>query len=427
MFHFKQKLLYRSSKYPLSPLYLYKELLKSQYNPIKTIEDNNITRFNTLLKEAKKLSLYSNLPELIRNTEEIKSFPVITKEFIRNNSTEIVNPEYKEKRFLHKTSGSTGTPLSVYLSHQAEAYRIAGRLRFRNWWALSPSSKGVLIWGGQKKRLKRLDRIKNIFFNTSLFIPVFDLNRNTISEYFKQVQDFKPEFFRGYKSAIIQFARLAELTGINLFYLNLKVVFVTSEVLLPEDRNYLTKQFGCPVANEYGAVESGLYAYECPHGGMHVYEESVFAFTNSNNELISTELHNYANVIINYKPEDKVIFSDKLCACGRTLKLIESIEGRIGDTILKPNGEELSQYFFYYFFKNLPENYQGSIAQYKITQVGLTFTIDLVPGKSNYEEVFKLLKINMKKNIGENILISINIVDAIEREQSGKLRFFSRK
>jgi hypothetical protein len=33
--------------------------------------------------------------------------------------------------------------------------------------------------------------------------------------------------------------------------------------------------FGCFVANEYGARDAGILAYECPQGGMHLTNENL--------------------------------------------------------------------------------------------------------------------------------------------------------
>ena len=195
---------------------------------------------------------------------------------------------------------------------------------------------------------------------------------------------------------------------------------------MPEDRSHIQNTLQCPVANEYGSVEAGLFAYECPSGSMHTFEESNYLYTNENNELISTELHNWCTPLINYNTGDKITFSKSQCKCGRTLKIIKNIEGRTGDTILKSNGEELSQYFFYYFFKYLHDEFQHSIMQYKIIQNNMTFDIYYVSGNNKSEIVLHRLKEKMYNEIGKEILINFIKVNSIPKEKSGKIRFFYR-
>jgi phenylacetate-CoA ligase len=132
--------------------------------------------------------------------------------------------------------------------------------------------------------------------------------------------------------------------------------------------------------------------------------------------------------LINYKVGDKLIFAPGLCECGRTLKLIDSIEGRAGDVIIKPNGEKLSQYFFYYAAKNLDSmGYANGILKYKVIQNGNNFDYFIVKGNNFKEEILEYLLEKMKDTIGKSITVRFHFVEEIPRESSGKLRFFKRE
>lgn len=416
--------IYRRSKYPISPLKIYRDLLVSQY--ADRLDLDLLVR-NKLCSLIQKSAFYKSKfsKSKIFSLSDIKELPTTEKSVLQNKGDALYNLDYRGVKHRHKTSGSTGIPTMVDISSHAEAYRIALRLRFREWWGLKPRSRGVLLWGGKKSKLDLKSRLKKLF-SVTLFIPIFEVNNETIIDHYNAVLSFRPEFIRGYKSAVVQFALLCEKAGLSLKRLDLKVVITTSEVLLPTDRELLERIFGCRVANEYGAVEAGLFAYECPSGGLHVNEEAVFCFSNESNELISTELHNDCQILVNFLTGDKVFFKDEICECGRTLKLIDHIEGRSGDTILRPNGEEISQYLFYYFFKELPNELQNVVAQYKVVQEDRKFHVYLVSDSSRLPQIKTMLENLMRTEIGETIDVVFYAVEDIPRESSGKIRFFNR-
>jgi phenylacetate-CoA ligase len=412
-------------RYKINPLRLYKFLLKSQYYNIKEIETFQLKAFNKLVNSID--TAYYPYLKPISKLADLQNFPVIDKSFVRLRESELINIKYKP-RFIHKTSGSTGAPIKIYLNALAEAYRIAGRFRFKQWWGIGIFDKGVLIWGTEgHKKISLFSNLLSEIFPT-LRINVFDLNDKTIISYCKEIIKYEPVYVRGYKSGIVQFAKLIDKNNISTSRLKFKVAIVTSEVLLKEERDLISKILNCPVANEYGSVEAGLYAYECPNGGMHVFEESLYTFSNANNEIVSTELHNYCTPLINYKNDDKVIFSNEPCKCGRTLKTISEIQGRLDDFVQCPDGRELSQYILYYMFKTIDGNYfPGSVDQYKVLQKKFHFKIQVVKGSNWKNEVISFITEYLKKNIGNDITIEFEFLPAIPREKSGKLRFFKKE
>ena len=427
------RFIHRKSKYPIDPFPIYSMLMESQYYSRQEIESDQVKKINFLLSCVAHVPYYTlnKFSTIIKSVNDVKFLPEISRTDYQKNISSYANSSYKLKTFLHRTSGSSGVPLSITLSSEAEAYRIAGRLRFKSWYGLNYIDKGVTFWGGASKNISTkgfvYEKLKKVLLNRDLFVSVFCLNKYSIKDIYSQIKGYNPQYIRGYKSGVLQFAKLCDSAGLSLEAFRLRVVIVTSEVLIKDERDYLQNIFQCKVANEYGAVEAGLFAFECPNEGMHVFEESVLVNSNNNREIVSTELNNTASILINYKTGDKINFSDKQCSCGRTLKLLESVEGRTGDTILKPNGEELSQYYFYYFFKNLPEKLKYSITQYKIVQEIFIFHIYYIPNDTFHYKVIKMLTENMVSEIGEEIEIKIYEVEEIPREESGKLRFFNRK
>ena len=79
----------------------------------------------------------------------------------------------------------------------------------------------------------------------------------------------------GYPSALAHIAQHAASRGQSLDDIGVRVVFVTSERLYPEQRDLIARAFGCRVANGYGGRDAGFIAHECPAGSMHLTAEDI--------------------------------------------------------------------------------------------------------------------------------------------------------
>jgi phenylacetate-CoA ligase len=426
-YNFKKK--FKQSFWKLNRLlsesqYWNKDKMK-EYHDAKLAELQNISASTIFYSQNYKKSRLQKL-----TTDNLTELKPLTKEIIKKNPEILYNLAVNDYN-VHSTSGSSGDPVKVRVSFNAEAYRRAGRMRYYEWWGIKPSDRNVLIWGRSihiNRDYSFLGRIKKLLNKRNLNISVFDLSSESFPSLFKTITRFKPRFFRGYTSAIEQFADLCIDIKVNLKNLKLKGVIVTSEVLFEDQRKKIESVFGCPVINEYGAADGGLIAFECPHGNMHIFEEAILVNTTFDKDILLTDLHNYAMPLINYELGDRVhIAEGKQCRCGRSLKIIDKIEGRQGDYIHKSNGQWLSQYFFYYLFKDLDnEGFPDNIIKYKVIQIDNIFNLYYIKGSSFSEEVISHIRKKMYKKIGDKIEVNFIPVTIIEREKSGKIRFFHR-
>jgi len=409
-------------------------LNKSQYWYREQIEKYQILKIRELLKKAAENSkyykaLYKYIDIDRVKLEDIKTLPLLNKANIREQYNDFLTSK-NLKSFLHETSGSTGIPLKVYLNPCAEAFRRACHLRFHSWWDIRPGDRNALIWGRKATAKPNgvLKQFKNNLVDRTYVINVFDLNLNTVGRFFNEMVRFKPVYLRGYVSAIVQFAYLIREKKFPVSKLNFKVIITTSEILFPHYRTYIEETFNCKVANEYGAADGGIFACECPGGGMHLQEESIFGWTTTNNEWIVTEFQNKLMPMINYQIGDNITISEKQCNCGRSLRLLTKIEGRVGDMIRKPNGELLSQYIFYYIVEELENLGLGdSIQQYRVIQNNNEFKFYFIKGNNFSVQAIDYIRNQMYKRIDPEISIIFRNVNFFEKEESGKLRFFKRR
>jgi hypothetical protein len=98
------------------------------------------------------------------------------------------------------------------------------------------------------------------------------------------------------------------------------------------------------------------------------------------------------------------------------------------DRIRLTNGEFYMSGDLLYIHKAVMEAYPNTILQFRVTQSAVNrFDIEVVPGRGSIDKAEQLFNHLMKKWIGTDIQIHFNRVEEIEREPSGKLRYFISK
>ncbi len=425
-----QLIKFKRKGYPVNPNKVFKQLMKSQYWPEEQLIEYQLDKLNQLLLLTKNSSDYytNKLDDVIlplQNFEELKNqVPLIDKRLIIENYEKLKTEEFSDK-FLQSTSGTTGDPLIIYKSGMSMVYGLAGHLRFHNWWGIKQNDKHVYIARKKTNSKESLLNKLKIYFRRRLDIDVFDLNEKTILNYYNQIEQFKPLYIRGYKSGILELAQLMNNNDLRFQNFKLKVVIVTSEVLYDNERKFIEEILDCKVANEYGSVEAGGYANECPSGSMHINEEAVYIYNNEENEAIVTEFENHSMPLINYKNDDVIIISDKKCKCGRTSRIIDKVDGRVSGYILKEDGTKVNQVIIPIIFVELYDSeIENSVKKFQIIQRKNNFTVKIVPLLNFNKESKEFIKKRLIEEIGEEINVEFEIVEEIQRDKSGKFRIF---
>lgn len=425
---------FQKLKLPISPYVILEELQESQYWDRDKMRSHQLYKLNKLINQAISDTEYykekiNGQAYRFSNLDKFSHmFPKLSKDEIFENISLIRNQQITNK-FKHSTSGSTGQPMNIEISGLAEAYRLACKMRFYNWWDIDFHDKSVLIWKLKDKEKNGIPYSKKIKtkLKNRLDLDIFELNDSTVFNYVAQIDDFAPKYIRSYKSGIYELARLMEKHGLRFKKSSIKLAIVTSEVLLEEERDFIKGIFKCNVANEYGSAEAGFYAGECRHGSMHINEELVFISTDNDNNASVTELNNHGTPLINYQNNDRIKVSDKYCNCGRTSRLIENVEGRVSDYILCSNGVKKSAILISYIVKDaMNSKYIGSVKQFRLVQKKNKFLFEFVPGERFNAKVIDEIKSRMVKEIGDDIQIDTKLRKRITREKSGKLRYFIR-
>lgn len=368
--------------------------------------------------------------------EDFLNIPKIEKEDVRDKLSEFLNPNHKGRITEGSTSGSTGQSLLLYFSGEHESYSEAARWRAKNWWGVRLGSPHVAIWGrpytGYKDRIAQ--HIKSYFMNYLLF-SAFDIRQHSLKRIWNKIYRFKPHIIYGYPSAIFALAEYTQNNKLPAHELGIKVIMITAESSSIDQRQVIEEAFGCKTANEYGCSETGGFVYECPQGNWHISSELTFIeFLDQNGKPVSpgnkgeiflTHLRNDYMPLIRYRVGDIGSPLAGTCDCGRNLPLMEVAVAKESDVIQLTNGESYMSGDLLYINKSVMQTYPSGILQFRVTQKALdSFEIEVVPGTGQVEKAEQLFEQLLKKQLGKKVQIHFKRVPSIEREPSGKLRYF---
>jgi len=368
--------------------------------------------------------------------KDFLSIPKVEKETLRDNHKEFLNPNFKGRITEGRTSGSTGLSLTLYYTTCHESYSEAARWRAKEWWGIKPGSAHLAIWGrpysGSRDRLEQ--KVKSYCMNT-LLISAFDLHQETLNPIWRKISHFRPLIIYGYPSAISTLATYLKQNRIPAHHLGLKVIIITAESSNSLQRELIEEVFGCKTANEYGCSETGGFVYECPQGSWHISSElTLIEFldphgrpveTGETGEIFITHLLNDYMPLIRYRVGDMGSPLEGVCECGRGLPRMKLSSAKERDFIQLANGKRYTSEILVYIARAVTKRYPSSILQFRAVQKGVhLIELEIVGGSGNLDKAESLFKHLMKQQIGEEIRVIFKRVQIIERESSGKLRYF---
>jgi phenylacetate-CoA ligase len=211
--------------------------------------------------------------------------------------------------------------------------------------------------------------------------------------------------------------------------LGIEVAFVTSERLYDDQRECIGKVFGCRVANGYGGRDAGFIAHECPAGNLHITAEDVIVELLDESgepvpagqvgEIVVTHLATPDFPFIRYRTGDMGVQSGKACACGRGLPVLDEVQGRSTDFVVAQDGTVMHGLALIYVLRDLP-----GVGAFKIVQHTLDHTeVLVVPGQGWSDAHPDTIVRGLQARLGQGVRISVQQVDQIPPEKSGKFRY----
>ncbi len=365
---------------------------------------------------------------------EWKDVPIISKSDFQRPLSDLVGSNKVLNLHVHNTSGSSGTPFFFAKDKFCHAMNWAnfdhclkqhgieiGR-------SLQARFYGIPLDGSKYYK----ERFKD-FLAGRIRFPVFDLSDKNLGKILHSFRTTKFEYINGYTSSLVVFAKFLIRKELCLKSIcpTLKVVFPTSEVLDDIDRKTLERAFGVNVANEYGAAELDIIAFEDVDSDFVINNKTLFIELLGEDNLpvapgvegrvVVTSLYNTAMPFVRYDLGDRAILSEKM-KNGQTV--IERLVGRTNDIIKLPSGKISPGLTFYYISKKILES-GTSLKEFIVKQTQLDkFELIYVADSELTDTDKNAIIFSMTEYLEEGLSCSFIKANKIERTKAGKLKHF---
>jgi len=297
----------------------------------------------------------------------LQDLPVITKSMMMEHFDELVTDRsirlravrafadergedrlFLDRYWVTATSGSSGRP-GFFLFSEPEWFTIvASFARGQDW-------SGAKVSLSHRRKMATVASISpwhmssqvaataKTWWTPSIRLPATDPLESIV----QRLNDWQPDILIAYASM----ARiLAEEQLAGRLAIQPRKTFTSSEVLTDETRRRVKLAWGDVPFNQYGATETADIAAEykkCRH--MHLFEDLVIVEVvdeqyqpvspgSYGTKLLVTTLFSRTQPLIRYELNDSILLGTETCSSGLPFATLQSIQGRVEDTLLLPNG-----------------------------------------------------------------------------------------
>jgi phenylacetate-CoA ligase len=374
-------------------------------------------------------------PRDIKALEDVRHIPTIGKRDLQEHLTELLATNIPARRRKYSTSGgSTGIPVGFYHDRRAtsakgSAFMIAQWRRV----GYEPGDRSAILRGTV---VSNGDLTEVLPFRNALLMSSYHLTDDLMPTYLERLRAFRPKYIQAYPSSITLLARYM-LEHDEKPLLGLRAVLCGSENIYDGQRHQIEQAFQSRVFSWYGQSEVVCLAGECEHDGrLHIFPQyGITELLDTDNkpitqpgtvgEIVGTGFLSRAMPLIRYRTMDMASYAPGTCEmCHRPYKLLERIEGRLQEFIVTSTGRYISMTAI-----NMHSPVFDNVRQFRFYQdTPGSVTLRVVP-KSTYNPLADKDQIGkeLAVKLGNDVSLSIEVVDEISRGPRGKYRFLEQK
>jgi phenylacetate-CoA ligase len=370
-------------------------------------------------------------PDDLRTMDDLTLLPIVSKQELRGHTEQFFTRDIKREDVQVHTSGTTGSPMTVYFTPEDVAWRAAFLERCRRWAGVHIGQRRVSFTGRDiiparqtKPPFWRFNRPGN-----QLLLSAYHLSPENLPAYVAALANFDPEIVDGYPSAIHILADHLLRRG-DVGLIQPDALLVSAETVLPRQRATIETAFQAKLFNQYGSSEGAPLVSECRFGRLHVFVDSgVIEILNGDGtataaghfgEMVVTSFTTHLTPLVRYAIGDMAVPTrDSLeCPCGAPFPALQALAGRMDDILYTEERGFVGRMDT--AFKDLP----NTIVEAQITQMELnSFRLLVVPDGAEYKrEHGNHLVADMHKKLGAAAKIELEEVNTIPRSANGKMR-----
>jgi len=373
-------------------------------------------RLNNIVATANKETVFYS------KYNSFDQFPIVTKAVLRERYKDFLSRNLDSRNaIIATTSGSTGQPMTYYLS-KTKKYRQNAEVIFYNRWAnIDVGDAHAYIRVNYKKSSFAL-----LMHNQVLMNPEH-LTDEWISEQIKIIMNKQLKGIIGYPSVIAAIAHFARENGYSKKLFCIKGIVTTGETLTEPDAKITEEVFGVYPISRYSAAEFGVIATCCPRcGRFHCndtgyivevlkLDEDKPAEVGEPGRVVVTDLFSDYMPLIRFDTGDLAVYGGKSeCSFYPTGIVLEEILGRQIETVYDINGEPISGFAINSALKDF-----NTIKQFQFIQNALDSNTLLLTIKNDFNDKDKaMIEDRIAKLMGTEP--EIKIVNEIPVLKSGK-------
>lgn len=370
-------------------------------------------------------------PNDIRHREDIRLIPIVPKQDLRQRTGEFLTQKIRRGMTAVHTSGTTGSPLTVYFSAEDIGKRYAFLERCRRWAGVRIGQRRATFTG---RNLVPQGQNQPPFWRYNypgkqLLFSSYHLSPRNLPAYRDALERFQPEMIDGYPSAIHILAdHILQRGGFR--DKEVRAILVSAETVLPHQRQSIEAAFGVKLYNQYASSEGAPTASECAHGKLHAHSDSgLIEILDANDEptspgqvgrMVVTSFTTHVVPMLRFEMGDAAVPGEQhgSCPCGLPFPVIDAIVGRVDDILYTPDRGFVGRMDT--VFKGVP----STIVEAQIVQTSAeTIVLRVVPDRAGYktEHAGKVIA-EMRNKLGDLVEILLEEVDSLPRSANGKLR-----
>jgi phenylacetate-coenzyme A ligase PaaK-like adenylate-forming protein len=378
------------------------------------------------LPAYREISLSCEVPDVRDWLRE--HWPIIGREDLLSRRSELYPYSGNSRPWVTvgKTSGTTGTPLTVFRSADSVLWEHAFIERHLSWCGYEPGMRRAYLRGDLVVPVER--GVPPFWFYNRYNRQLIVSSRHLYEPYIESIAEafgaFAPRILQAYPSTAYALASYLEQYD---QYLSIPYVYTSSEPLYPHQRDVIERRLRARVLDHYGMAERIAFAGECEHGNLHV--NSDYSYVELVDEqgrpavdegfVVGTTFHNSVMPLVRYRVSDRTKWRRGTCACGRPCPMIEPVTGKYEDAVFGSRGQPISRPVVSSAFKGL-----AHVKQSQVAQVGDgRWEIRVVPLQGfDAEERERLIR-NIRNLVDPDLHVEVTEVADIPRMTSAKYKW----
>lgn len=401
--YLKESIKYLLRSYPV--IYPYVKEVERMYNMSHDeLQERNERIFLNIFRKAyTKSSFYHKLYteagiklEDIKCLGDISKLPVVTKDMILHQSDALLTTS-KWKLLKNRTSGTTGTPLTVFEDWKSIWREQAYFYCYRKRCGYTYGQPLVSLRGNLGKK----DTMMYVHISNTLYLSSYNINEQTVWAYYKGIEKRSPRAIEGYPSSLYNLALLLKDKGL---YCNIPVCFTSSENLLDFQRQLIEERFHTKIFDHYGTTERTIRISESiKHDGY--FEDPGYSINEYlKDRVISTSLINSVFPLIRYQSSDVVILKENT---KDERVSIDRIQGRSGNCIKGKDGSIYNNAALTFILTYSHNIRYAQFIQKKNGKVLLNIVPEAVFSSQNLDELKQMIDLKIGLS---NLELEINLI-----------------